>query len=280
MRLTEASQQYCTVRQQDGYSPYTITAYRFQHDALIRDLGDRDVTTVTLDDCRRHLARYSHLQPASIGHKIRAIKSLFRWLEDEGLCVPNPTRKLKEPKLGQRVPKALTLDELEWLRDACVTTRDHALVEFLFATGCRVGEVHRLNRHDLDGYRQAVIVLGKGNKEREVYLGSKARIWLHRYLAERQDHDQALFVTEPAPHRLSIHGIQQALKRIAGRCGLAQKVHPHILRHTLATTLLNQGAPLVAVQSILGHEKPETTQLYAVLSGEARHQAYQRYFVQ
>jgi len=178
------------------------------------------------------------------------------------------------------VPKALTLDELEWLRDACVTTRDHALVEFFFATGCRVGEVYRLNRHDLDGYRQAVIVLGKGNKEREVYLGSKARIWIQRYLTERQDTDPALFVTERAPHRLSIHGIQHAFKRIAGRCGLAQKVHPHVLRHTLATTLLNQGAPLVAVQSILGHEKPETTQLYAVLSGEARHQAYQRYFVQ
>jgi len=280
MQLIEASQQYLMVRQQDGYSSYTLTAYRFQHQALIRDLGNPDVTTITLEDFRRHLVQYPHLQPASLGHKIRAIKSLFRWLEDEDLCVPNPTRKLKEPKLGQRVPKALTVDELEWLRDACVTARDHALVEFFFATGCRVGEVHRLNRQDWDGYRQAILVLGKGNKEREVYLGSKARIWLHRYLTERQDHDPALFVTERGGHRLSIHGTQQAFKRIASRCGLAQKVHPHILRHTLATTLLNQGAPLVAVQSILGHEKPETTQLYAVLSGEARHQAYQRYFVQ
>ena len=112
---------------------------------------------------------------------------------------------------------------------------------------------------------------GRGNKEREVYLGSKARIWMHRYLAERQDTDPALFVTERVAHRLSIHGIQHAFKRIASRCGLAQKVHPHVLRHTLATILLNQGAPLVAVQSILGHEKPETTQLYAVVSGEARH---------
>jgi len=231
MRLTEASRRYLMIRQQDGYSPYTLTAYHFQHQALIRDLGDPDVTTLTLDDLRTHLAQYTHLAPSSLGHKIRAIKSLFRWLEDEEVCVPNPTRKLKEPKLGQRVPKALTPDELEWLRDACVTTRDHALVEFFFATGCRVGEVHRLHRHDLDGQRQAVIVLGKGNKEREVYLGSKARIWIQRYLAERQDGDPALFVTERAPHRLSIHGIQQAFKRIANRCGLVQKVHPHILRH-------------------------------------------------
>ena len=94
---------------------------------------------------------------------------------------------------------------------------------------------------------------------------------MHRYLAEPQDTDSAWFVTERAAHRLSIHRIQPAFKRIASRCGLAQEVHPHVLRHTLATILLNQGAPLVAVQSILGHEKPETTQLYAVVSGEARH---------
>ncbi len=132
MRLTEASRRYLMIRQQDGYSSYTLTAYRFQHQALIRDLGNPDVTTITLEDFRRHLGQYPHLQPASLGHKIRAIKSLFRWLEDEDLCVPNPTRKLKEPKLGQRVPKALTVDELEWIRDACVTTQDHALVEFFF----------------------------------------------------------------------------------------------------------------------------------------------------
>ncbi len=160
MRLTEASEQYCTVCQQDGYSPYTITAYRFQHHALIRDL----VTTITLDDCRHHLAPYSHWPPASLGHKIRAIKSLFRWLADEVLWVPHLMRKLKAPHLSQRVPKAFTLDELEWLRKAYVILVDHALVKFFFATGCRGGEVHRLYRHDLSGFRQAVIVLGKGTQ--------------------------------------------------------------------------------------------------------------------
>jgi len=113
MHLSEASTRYLAVRQQDGYSPYTLTAYQFQHQTLIRDVGDRDVATVTLDDLRIHLSHYANLAPASLGHKIRAIKSLFRWLEDEAVCIPNPTRKLKEPKLGQRVPKALTLDELE-----------------------------------------------------------------------------------------------------------------------------------------------------------------------
>ena len=86
-------------------------------------------------------------------------------------------------------------------------------------------------------------MIGKGNKEREVYLGSKARIGIHRYLAERRDADPALFVTERAPHRLSIHGMQQAFKRLAGRCGLAAKVHPHVLRHSLATCYGTKGLP-------------------------------------
>lgn len=125
-----------------------------------------------------------------------------------------------------------------------------------------------------------MIVLGKGNKEREVYFLAKARIWLQRYVNQRTDGDRALFVTARKPHRLSIHAIQYIFKRVARRCGVEQRVSPHKMRHTLATVLINQGAPLVAVQSILGHEKPETTQLYATLSGSSRQQAYERYFVQ
>lgn len=192
MRLSEASTRYLQVRRQDGYSPHTLAAYRLQHTVLIRHLGDVDVRTVTLEQLREYLARHDHLKPSSRGHQIRAIKSLFRWCEDEGLVLPNPARKLKEPKLGQRVPKALNMDELEWLRDACRTPLEHAIVEFFFATGCRVGEVVRINRADVDWPRGCVVVVGQGNKEREVYFGSKARIWMGRYLTGRHDIDPAL----------------------------------------------------------------------------------------
>lgn len=188
--------------------------------------------------------------------------------------------KLSEPKAGKRIPKALTIDELELLRDSCQSALEHALAEFAFATGCRVAEIHQINRTDIDWQSKAVTVLGKGDKEREVYFGARSRIWLQRYLNERTDHDRALFVTERQPHRMSIHEIQYIFKRVARRCDLEDKVSPHKMRHTLATVLINQGAPLVTVQSILGHEKPETTQLYATLSGASRQQAYGRYFVQ
>lgn len=280
MRLSDASNTFLEVKGQEGFSAYTLYAYRLQHELLIRDIGDLDVAEVTLQLLRAHLSHHSHLKPASLGHKIRAIKSLFNWLMEEELLLRNPTLKVNEPKRGKRVPKALTIEELELLRDSCRSSLEHALVEFSFASGCRVAEMQRLSRGDIDWQRSAVTVLGKGNKEREVYFGARSRIWLQRYLNERQDDDQALFVTARQPHRMSIHQIQYIFKRIAVRCGLRERVSPHKMRHTLATVLINQGAPLVTVQSILGHEKPETTQLYATLSGASRQQAYERYFVQ
>ncbi len=259
MRLSEASNTLLIVRAQEGFSPHTIDAYRLQHQLLVRDVGDLDIKDVTLHILREHLSHQGHLKPTSIGHKIRAIKSLFNWLVEEELLLRNPTLKLNEPKRGKRVPKALTIEELELLRDSCSSSLEHALIEFFFASGCRVAEIQRLNRNDIDWQRGAVNVLGKGNKEREVYFGAKSRIWLQRYLRGRTDDDRALFVTERQPHRMSIHEIQYIFKRIASRCNLEERVSPHKMRHTLATVLINQGAPLVTVQSILGHEKPETT---------------------
>lgn len=280
MRLSEASISFLSVRTQEGFSRSTILAYRLQHQLLERDIGDIDISDVTLQILREHLQHNSHLKPASLGHKIRAIKSLFNWLFEEELLLRNPTIKLHEPKRGKRVPKALTIEELELIRDSCRNALEHALIEFSFASGCRVAEIQRLNRSDINWQRNAANVVGKGNKEREVYFGAKARIWLQRYLAQRNDSDRALFVTVRQPHRISIHQIQYISKRIARRCELQERVSPHKMRHTLATLLINQGAPLVAVQSLLGHEKPETTQLYTSLSGSSRQQSYERYFVQ
>lgn len=185
MRISVASNKFLTLRAQEGYSSHTIRAYRLQHNLLIRDIGDVEIDTVTLERLREHLHQHVHLKPSSIGHKIRAIKSLFKWLVEEELLLRNPTLRLKEPKQGKRVPKALTIDELELLRDSCTSSLEHAMVGFFFATGCRVGEINRLDCTAIDWQRGCVNVFGKGNKEREVYFGSEARIWLQRYLDSR-----------------------------------------------------------------------------------------------
>lgn len=280
MHVSEASELFLSVKAQEGFSSYTIKGYRVHYRAFIRLTEDIEIEEIDLAVLRSHASQFLHLKPTSQAGKIRALKSLLKWLYEEEYLTRNPALKLKEPKLPKRLPKALTVEEVETLRDACGSLLEHALIEFFFATGCRIGEAHRLNRNAIDWNRKAVTVLGKGNKEREVYFGSRAAIWMKRYLESRKDTDVALFVTEKAPHRPTIHQIQWYFKRVAKRCGLEYRVTPHILRHTLATVLLNQGAPLAAVQSLLGHEKPETTQLYAHLSGTARQQAYQRFFVQ
>ena len=122
-----------------------------------------------------------------------------------------------------------------------------------------------------------------------MYFGAKAALWLKRYLDSRTDSSLALFVTKRRRRqhsgalehqRLSTSQIQRIFKRVAQRCGLEEKVTPHVLRHTLATLLLNQGAPIAAVQSILGHASPTTTQLYVNLSGESRQMLYKRHFPQ
>ena len=166
MRLSEAIESFLTVRRQEGFSRHTIEAYQLQYRMLIRDIGDREIQDVDLPLLRYHLSHHEHLKASSLGHKIRAIKSLFNWLFEEELLSRNPTLKLSEPKSGKRIPKALTIDELELLRDACESSLEHALVEFSFATGCRVAEIQGLNCHDVDWQRGAVMVLGKGDKER------------------------------------------------------------------------------------------------------------------
>ena len=290
--LTVAScvQAYLRVRKLDGYSDKTLYSYKLHLKRLAVDLdGSTPIDIIRLEHLRTHLMNLAHLQTSSLANKVRALKAFFKWLYEEEILERNPALKLREPRLPARIPKALSVEEVELLRDACGSLLEHALIEFFFATGCRVSEIHQLDRIDLDWPRRSVVVLGKGNKEREVYFGAKAALWLKRYLDNRSDSSLALFVTKRRRRqpcgalehqRLSTSQIQRIFKRVAERCGLEEKVTPHVLRHTLATLLLNQGAPIAAVQSILGHASPTTTQLYVNLSGESRQMLYKRHFAQ
>lgn len=281
MKISEASELFLRTKEQEGFSPFTCRSYAIHHKQLKAYAGDVDVEDVTLQMFRDHVRDYGTChKPASVQSKVRALKSLYSWLLDEEHITKNSAKKLHEPRDYVRIPKALSIEEMELLRDSCSTPFEHALVEFLFATGIRVGEAYRLNRSDIDFLDQSVIVLGKGNKQREVYFGARSAIWLKRYLETRTDTDPCLFATNRATHRMSIHHIQRTMKRISRRCGLDHKVTPHVLRHTFATTILDNGAPIHTVQNLMGHEKGETTLLYIKMSGEQRKQAYNRYFMQ
>ena len=279
MVLTEAWKIYEADKRLLGYSPHTLDAYKLQSSLLIRELGDIEVGEVTHVALKQYLVKQEHLKPASIGHRIKFIRAFFRYLHEEGFLERNVSSKLKEPKQGARVPKALNTEQVELLRDACSSALEKALTEFFYATGCRIGEVYGLNIKDINWQTRSAMVIGKGNKEREVYFTERCRIWLQKYLQSRKDDHEALFVTARKPiRRMSIARIREIVKEIAKHSEVEVNVYPHRWRHTMATTMLENGAPLNVVMSSMGHVRPSTTMLYASLSGERRRQDYNKYF--
>lgn len=165
--------------------------------------------------------------------------------------------------------------ELERIRSACSNVRDLALVDFLYSTGCRVSEVSHLDISDIDFDSLECTVVGKGNKERIVYLSDVAAMHLQEYLQGRKDVSEALF-SGKGSDRLSKNGIEATLKRI-GKKAKVENVHPHRFRRTLATNLLDRGMNIQDVAKILGHADLKTTQIYCFISQKNVKVAYQRY---
>ncbi len=263
----------------EGFSSQTLKAYRLQSKLLIRHFDDVALDTLTTNQLKDYLAKSSeHLKPSSLAHRVRFMRSLFRWCHEEGHIAKNPAAKIKEPKVGKRIPKFLTEREIEHLKEACKTPMEKALFEFMFSTGCRIGEIVSLNKNCINWSNRSTIVREKGEKEREVYFNIRCDIWLKRYIHLLTDKDSAIFVTERSPHRISIAQMRYIIKRISNRAGIDKTIHPHQLRHSYATHLLNNGAPLDVIQSLLGHEKSETTRIYEQLSGRLRQELYRKYF--
>lgn len=184
--------------------------------------------------------------------------------------------------MDKRIPKFLTEAQIEELGIGCRIPLEHALYTLLYSTGCRIGEVYKINKSDIDWNRNAIVVFGKGRKEREVYFNTRCSIWLKKYLNNRTDNCEALFITERKHngeyHRSSIAQLRYVIKRIAKRSDVGTNVFPHKFRHSTATRLLDHGADLEFVRQILGHERTDTTRLYCQLSGERRREMYKKYF--
>jgi site-specific recombinase XerD len=164
---------------------------------------------------------------------------------------------------------------MEKLRKACENTRDLSLLDFLYCTGCRVSEVCKLDISDIDFEHMECVVLGKGNKERKVYLTDVAMMHLKEYILTRKDEEEALFIGRHGK-RLGKNGIEAILKRIGKSAGV-ENVHPHRYRRTLATNLLDRGMNIQDVATILGHADLKTTQIYCYISQVNVKNAYKKY---
>jgi len=218
---------------------------------------------------------------ASIARKLSAIRSFYRYLMREGMITTNPIEKASSPKLDKRLPSFLTLDEIKRLLEAADLSdpagqRDRALLELLYASGLRVSELAQLNLEQVDLDTNEVRVWGKGSKERVVLMGKPAAEALNTYLTQGRPKllgkkKNSAFFLNPDGGRLSERSIQRMLEKYAKLAGIGKRVHPHMLRHTFATHLLDGGADLRVVQELLGHTSLNTTQIYThVTQSQAR----------
>lgn len=236
MILSELWRQYEVDKRIQGFSPNTLRSYALQLKMLVTELGDLDISEVTLNLLKDYLAKQSdRLKPSSLGHRIRFIRSLFRFAYEETYLPTNPSLKLREPKVDKQIPKFLMEEDVIHLKISCQTLRERALFEFLHSTGCRIGEVEKINIEDLNWENCSAIVNGKGSKQREVYFTTECKVWLKKYLASHGDSCKALFVTDTNPvKRMAIPTLRWVLKRLAGRGELEANVYPHRFCHTYA----------------------------------------------
>jgi integrase/recombinase XerD len=258
---------YLASKKVDGLSPKTLINYDRELSIFFARL-QKDPLQVTSMDIRMYLAlkESEGLQKSTLSTLLSNIKAFYNWLENEEYITKSPCRKIKAIKTPKHVRKPLSHEELEKVRIACEDTREKAMLEFFYSTGCRLDEVLKLNRDDINWQSGSCVVLGKGSKEREVYLNAKALVHLQIYLAERKDSTEALFVSERAPHgRLKARSVEDVFKNLGIRAGLKRPLFPHLIRHTTATNALMSGASLAVIQKMLGHENPATTQIYAQL---------------
>ena len=286
-----------------GCTEKTVDYYRAQLESIIPAIGET-VDDVTADDIRHYLAvrqMRDGISATTANNELRVLKSFFAWLCGEEIISKNPTLRVDPIKNAKRKKPAFTNLDIEKIRDACRDERERAVVECLLSTGCRVSELVQIRLDDIDGGK--VLVHGKGNKDRYVYLNERACYYTEKYLSLRKDDNPYLFAggidmmferslsaspkgkvrwwTDPrlvTETHYSAGGIESMVRDIGRRAGV-EKVHPHRFRRTCATMALRQGMPLEQVSKMLGHESLATTQIYLDLREDELETAHRKYVV-
>jgi integrase/recombinase XerC len=283
------------LRDQKHVSPETVRAYEGdleQFGAFLEEEhlgapppGPEGIDALAVRGFVAHLHR-SGLLKTSIARKLSTVRSFLRHAVREGRMETNPGKSVPTPRLPKRLPRNLSVDEVFALLDAIdggdpASRRDRAILEFLYATGLRVGELAALDLADVDLGAGMVRVLGKGRKERIVPFGSQARTTLERWFETAAPwralgaDPEALFLNLRGG-RLTDRSVRRILDRRLHEAAIAARISPHALRHTFATHMLGAGADLRAIQELLGHASLSTTQRYTHVGVDALMQVYDK----
>ena len=263
----------------EGCSERTLKYYQVTIEHLLSNI-QTPIRKITTDELRGYLVNYQKINNCSkvtVDNVRRNISSFFSWLEEEDFILKSPMRRIHKIKTKTVVKETISDESIEKLRDGCHEIRDLAMIDLLYSTGIRVGELVKLNIQDIDFEQRECVVFGKGDKERKVYFDAKAKIHLKKYLEERIDNNPALFVTLDAPFdRLKISGVEIRLRKL-GRSLSLDRIHPHKFRRTMATRAIDKGMPIEQVQKILGHSQIDTTMQYAIVNQKNVKSSHQKY---
>lgn len=252
----------------EGCSERTIQYYSVTVVRMLQKI-ETPVRKISTEEIRKYLVDYQKINDCSkvtVDNVRRNISSFFSWLEEEDYILKSPMRRIHKIKTKQPVKEIISDEAIELLRDHCQCPRDLAMIDLLYSTGIRVGELVNLNISDIDFEARECIVFGKGDKERKVYFDAKAKLHLLNYLHKRDDDNPALFVTLDTPHeRLKISGVEIRIRTLGRKLNMG-KIHPHKFRRTMATRAIDKGMPIEQVQKLLGHSQIDTTMQYAIVN--------------
>jgi integrase/recombinase XerC len=266
-------------------SAHTIKAYAGDLDVFASYIGQREWKAIDHIAIRGFLSHLydKGLSKTSVARALAAVRSLYRWLAQEGVVEQNPAKLVSTPRLAKKLPRVPTIEEMNSMLDgkmpaeASFPERDRLIFELLYGCGIRNSELVGINLDDISRSNEAILIRGKGKKERYVPFGGSALAALEVYLPWRQqllatlrkkvsDKSTAALLVNQRGGRLTTRSVGRIVKRIAVAKGMSPEVHPHTLRHAFGTHMLEEGADLRAIQELLGHERLATTQRYTQLS--------------
>ena len=276
--------EYLACKQLEGFSPCTIYSYRVTLSRFLAAMKKR-MEDIQPNDIRMYLYQYQnerHISNRTLDHLRTTISGFFKWATVEGKIERNPSEAVGPIKFTVKPRPSLSQLELEYVRKRLGSSRERAIIETLYSTGCRVSELCGMKKGDVDWNEGTVLVFGKGSKYRPAFLNAKAIVALRDYLALRADSDEHLFVSERKPHgALKRAAVEKIVRQISERAFNDTGVHitPHVFRHTMISTALRNGMPIERVSKAAGHVEIRTTMGYAKIDNEDVQHDHQRYVI-
>ena len=276
---------YMVAKKIEGMSPESMKTYNFYLTDFFEHIN-RPFEQVTTNDIRIYLyetQKRTGISNRTLDGKRLVINTFMDWCWKEGYIPNNPCASIKPIKFEEKPREPLSNMELEIVRDACENYRDKAMIELFYSTGCRLSEMVNLKISDIDFASKEVHLFGKGSKHRTSYLNAKAEYMLKKYFElerPKESISDSVFVIFRKPYNGMHKGaIYARVKAIQKRSGIERSLFPHLLRHTMATHALNRGMNVAEVKEILGHEKLDTTMIYAKISHDSVKFNHSRYIV-